>query len=60
MADSLTNSELLVMSTVLHLNNHTYGVPIVHELERNRRRLLQDRVETAASEPRLVADRYHD
>src|SRR5213594_1250770 len=39
MADSLTNSELLVMSTVLHLNNHTYGVPIVHELERNRRRM---------------------
>jgi len=27
------------MSTVLHLNNHTYGVPIVHELERNRRRM---------------------
>ena len=39
MADSLTNSELLVMSTVLHLDNHAYGVPIVHELERNRRRM---------------------
>src|SRR5262249_27323039 len=36
MPDSLTNSELLVMSTVLRLNNNAYGVPIVQELERNR------------------------
>jgi PadR family transcriptional regulator len=34
--DSLTNSELLVMSAVLRLGNDTYGVPIVQELERNR------------------------
>jgi PadR family transcriptional regulator PadR len=36
MADSLTNSELLVMSAALHLGNYAYGVPIVEELERNR------------------------
>jgi len=36
MTDSLTNSELLVMSAVLHLDNNAYGVPIVQELERNR------------------------
>ena len=36
MTDSLTNSELFVMSAVLHLDNNAYGVPIVQELERNR------------------------
>ena len=36
MSDPLTNSELLVMSAVLHLANNAYGVPIVQELERNR------------------------
>jgi DNA-binding PadR family transcriptional regulator len=36
MTDSLTNSELLVMSAVLRLDNNAYGVPIVQELERNR------------------------
>ena len=39
MADSLTNSELLVMSAVLRLSNKAYGVPIVQELERNRHRM---------------------
>jgi DNA-binding PadR family transcriptional regulator len=39
MVDSLTNSELLVMSTVLRLDNNTYGVPIVQELERHRHRM---------------------
>jgi PadR family transcriptional regulator len=39
MADSLTNSELLVMSAVLRLSNNAYGVPIVQELERNRHRM---------------------
>jgi DNA-binding PadR family transcriptional regulator len=39
MADSLTNAELLVMSAVLCLENHTYGVPIVEELARHRHRM---------------------
>jgi DNA-binding PadR family transcriptional regulator len=39
MADSLTNSELLVMSAVLRLGNKAYGVPIVQELDRNRHRM---------------------
>src|SRR4029434_8162458 len=39
MADSLTNSELLVLLAVLRLGNKTYGVPIVEELERNRSRM---------------------
>jgi DNA-binding PadR family transcriptional regulator len=39
MDDSLTNSELLVMSVILRLDNDTYGVPIVQELERNRHRM---------------------
>jgi DNA-binding PadR family transcriptional regulator len=39
MADSLTNSELLVLLSVLRLGNKTYGVPIVEELERNRCRM---------------------
>jgi DNA-binding PadR family transcriptional regulator len=37
--DSLTSSELLVMSAVLRLDNDAYGVPIVQELERNRHRM---------------------
>jgi DNA-binding PadR family transcriptional regulator len=37
--DSLTSSELLVMSAVLRLDNNAYGVPIVQELERNRHRM---------------------
>jgi len=39
MSDSLTNSELLVMSAVLRLGNKAYGVPIVQELYRNRHRM---------------------
>jgi DNA-binding PadR family transcriptional regulator len=39
MADSLTNSELLVLLAILRLSNKTYGVPIVEELERNRSRM---------------------
>ena len=39
MTESITNSELLVLSTVLHLSNNAYGVTIVQELERNRRRM---------------------
>jgi len=39
MAESLTNSELLVLLAVLRLDNKAYGVPIVHELERNRSRM---------------------
>ena len=39
MTDSLTNSELLVMSAVLRLGNKVYGVPIVQELDRNRHRM---------------------
>ena len=39
MVAALTNSELLVMSAVLRLNNNAYGVPIVEELERNRHRM---------------------
>ena len=39
MTDSLTNSELLVMSAVLRLGNKAYGVPIVQELDRNRHRM---------------------
>src|SRR5262245_65705897 len=39
MADSLTNSELIVMLAVLRLSNNAYGVPIVLELERNRHRM---------------------
>ena len=39
MVDSLTNSELLVLSAVLRLGNNAYGVPIMQELERNRHRM---------------------
>ena len=39
MSDSLTNSELLVLSVVLRLSNNAYGVTIVQELERNRHRM---------------------
>jgi PadR family transcriptional regulator PadR len=39
MADSLTNSELLVLLAVLRLSNNAYGVPIMQELERNRHRM---------------------
>jgi PadR family transcriptional regulator, regulatory protein PadR len=39
MADSLSNSELLVLLTILRLDNRAYGVPIVQELERNRSRM---------------------
>jgi DNA-binding PadR family transcriptional regulator len=39
MAESLTNSELLVLLALLRLGNNTYGVPIVEELERNRSRM---------------------
>jgi DNA-binding PadR family transcriptional regulator len=39
MADAVTNSELLVLLTVLRLGNNTYGVPIVQELERNHARI---------------------
>ena len=49
MADSLTNSELLVMSAVLQLGNKAYGVPIVQELERNRHRMSVATVYVALS-----------
>jgi DNA-binding PadR family transcriptional regulator len=39
MPRALTNAELLVMSALLRLDNHAYGVPIVDELERHQRRL---------------------
>jgi PadR family transcriptional regulator PadR len=39
MVESLTNAELLVMSAVLRLENHTYGVPIVDELARHKYRM---------------------
>ena len=39
MAGSLTNAELLVMSALLRLDNHAYGVPIVEELERYQQRI---------------------
>src|SRR5215467_3198508 len=39
MSRSLTNAELLVMSALLRLDNHAYGVPIVDELERHQRRM---------------------
>jgi PadR family transcriptional regulator, regulatory protein PadR len=39
MSGSLTNAELLVMSALLRLDNHAYGVPIVEELERHQHRM---------------------
>jgi len=39
MTTSLTNAELLVMSALLRLDNHAYGVPIVEELERHQQRM---------------------
>ena len=39
MADLLTSAELLVLSALLRLDNHAYGVPIVEELERHQDRM---------------------
>jgi DNA-binding PadR family transcriptional regulator len=39
MSGSVTNAELLVMSAVLRLDNHAYGVPVVEELERHQHRM---------------------
>jgi DNA-binding PadR family transcriptional regulator len=36
---ALTNAELLVMSALLRLGNHAYGVPVVEELERHQQRM---------------------
>jgi PadR family transcriptional regulator, regulatory protein PadR len=49
MADLLTSAELLVLSSLLRLDNHAYGVPIVEELERHQDRMSVATVYVALS-----------